>query len=86
MADLQEIGDVVMKFAKQSTQFLTPGQFSDPIHPAISSLTDDAFHQFFFDLLHALTQSGITAKLPMEALRACKTWRDVAVLILHFQD
>jgi len=86
MADLNQLGDIITKFAKSTHQFITPNQLSDPIQPSPSSLASDQFNQFFFDLLNALTDANVSANIPMEGLKGCRTWRDVVVLIFHFEN
>jgi hypothetical protein len=86
VADLNQLADVITKYAKSTHHFITPNQLSDPIQPAPSSLQPDQFNQFFFDLLNCLTDAGVSANVPMEGLKACRTWRDVVVLVFHFEN
>lgn len=85
MADLQTIIDIVLDYAKHTNRFLTPATEDDPIQPAPSSLSQEVFFDFYFELLHALSQKQISARLPVEGMRACRLWRDVCMLVLHFQ-
>ncbi len=85
MADLKEICDVVMKYAKGTNRFITPGGRRDPIQPAPASMGDDAFADFYFELLDALAEGGITARVPFEGLKNCRIWRDICMLVLHHQ-
>lgn len=86
MADLNQLTDIIMKYAKETHQFITPNQVGDPIQPPPNSLSPDQFNQFFFDLLNHLTDASVSANLPIEALKACRTWRDVVSLVFHFEN
>ncbi len=86
MASLQDITLIVIAYAKQTSRFTTPTNIMDPIVPSPQSLGPDVFSDFYFELLNALTEGGITAKIPFDGLKACRIWRDVAMLVLHFQE
>lgn len=85
MVTLDKIDEVVAKFARATSIFITPSQIVDPLVPPPSLLTDDTFANFFFSLLNQFATSGIQIKLPMGELRNCKTWQDVSILCFHHQ-
>lgn len=85
MATLKQVNDVVMKYAEESKKFTTPSAIIDPIQPSIASLTDESFNDFYFSLLEFMARQGLQARVPIAALKACRIWRDISMLILHFQ-
>jgi hypothetical protein len=85
MAKLAEIHDVVFNFAKHTSLAITPGAITDPIVPSPQQMTDDVYKDFYFALLHALAEGNITATMPFEQVRNCKTWFHISTLVFHSQ-
>jgi hypothetical protein len=86
MAKLDAITKVVMDYASTTTFFITPHSATDPLLPKPKDLPEDQFQEFFFEFLTHLHANEISAKIPLEGLKACRLWANVCILVLHFQN
>lgn len=85
MATIDDVEKAVMEYARETTYFDTPASVDDPLRPKPTTLSDEQFADFYFDLLDTLGQHNVKVRLPLEALKQCRTWWNVCVLVNHSQ-
>jgi len=85
MATIDQVEEAVMEYARETSYFVTPSAVDDPLHPKPTTLSDEQFADFYFDLLEKLSKHGVKVRLPLEAVKQCRTWWNVCVLVNHSQ-